>query len=100
MWVAGKEKQVIKFFSPAGIEGIDLLALGDDEMGSYDYQKDYSCEIQSQDDASWTLMLKRKPSADRPYDRLVMVVDKSTSVPRTIESYKNDGQRSSFRSSK
>jgi outer membrane lipoprotein-sorting protein len=122
MWVAGKEKRVIKFLSPAGIEGIGLLTLSDsemylylpaqnkirriegggknedfqgtdfsyNEMGSYDYQKDYSSEIQSEDETSWTLTLKRKPGADRPYDRLVMVVDKSSSVPKTIELYQGD----------
>jgi outer membrane lipoprotein-sorting protein len=119
MWMAGKEKRVIKFLSPAGIEGIALLALGDDEMylylpaqnkirriegggknedfqgtdfsynemGSYDYQKDYACEIRSENDARWTLQLTKRPGADRPYDTLAMVVDKASNVPLTIELY-------------
>jgi len=122
MWMAGTDKSVIKFLSPAGIEGISLLTLSGDEMylylpaqnkirriesggknedfqgtdfsysemGSYDYQEDYLAEIRSEDSSSWTLALKRKPGADRPYDRITMVVDKSTSVPRTIELYQGD----------
>ncbi|MBN1410817.1 MAG: outer membrane lipoprotein-sorting protein [Spirochaetales bacterium] len=35
IWMAGKEKRVIKFASPAGIRGIGMLAVKDDEMYLY-----------------------------------------------------------------
>jgi outer membrane lipoprotein-sorting protein len=119
MWVAGSEKRVIKFVSPAGIEGIGLLSEGPgemylylpsqnkirrieggsmnedfqgtdfsyNEMGSFDYKKDYAAVLKAEDDAVWTLSLARKAGADRAYDELVMVVAKSDFVPQRIEMY-------------
>jgi outer membrane lipoprotein-sorting protein len=121
IWISGKEKRVIKFVSPPGIEGIGLLTESSDEMylylpaqnkirrieggsknddfqgtdfsynemGSFDYKKDYAAEVTAEDDASWTLALVKKAGVDRPYDRLVMVVDKADYVPRTIEMYRS-----------
>jgi outer membrane lipoprotein-sorting protein len=121
MWVAGSEKRVIKFMSPAGIEGIGLLTVGPgemylylpsqnkirrieggsmiedfqgtdfsyNEMGSFDYKKDYAASLASEDDASWTLELARKAGADRSYERLVMIVGKADFVPKRVDMYKN-----------
>jgi outer membrane lipoprotein-sorting protein len=119
VWIAGGEKRVIKFTSPAGIEGIGLLTEGPgemylylpsqnkirrieggsmnedfqgtdfsyNEMGSFDYKKDYAAELKAEDEAAWTLSLAKKAGADRIYDELVMVVGKSDYVPQRIEMY-------------
>ncbi len=121
MWAAGTEKRVIKFLSPAGIEGIGLLTEGPgdmslympasnkirrieggsmnedfqgtdfsyNEMGSFEYRKDYAARIESENDAAWTLSLSRKAGADRPYETLVMTVSKSDYVPQKVEMYRN-----------
>jgi outer membrane lipoprotein-sorting protein len=119
MWMAGKDKRVIKFMEPAGIEGISLLVIGDDEMylylpalnkirrieggsknedfqgtdfsynemGSYEYKKDYSTQLKAEDAASYTLELTRNPGSDRKYSKMIMTVDKSNFVPKKIELY-------------
>jgi len=121
MWVAGSEKRVIKFISPAGIEGIGLLTEGPgemylylpsqnkirrieggsmsedfqgtdfsyNEMGSFDYKKDYAASLASENDGTWTLELARKAGADRSYERLVMVVAKADYVPKRVDMYRN-----------
>jgi outer membrane lipoprotein-sorting protein len=35
IWIAGRDKRVIKFVSPAGIQGIGLLSLGENSMHLY-----------------------------------------------------------------
>ena len=59
------------------------------EMGSYEYRDDYSADIQSETGEAWTLLLKKKPSSDREYEKLVMEVNKKDYVPRRIELYKS-----------
>jgi hypothetical protein len=56
-----------------------------DEIGSYEWRKDYAVEIRSQDDSTYTLRLARKKGSDRQYDDLLMVVSKSDYVPERIE---------------
>ncbi len=121
IWAAGKDKQIIKFVTPASVNGIALLNEGanemnlylpaqnkirrieggsknDDfqgtdfsynEMGSYEYKNDYSAEITSENDASYTLALARKPASTRPYEKLVMTVNKQDFIPGRIELYQN-----------
>lgn len=121
LWTAGNDKRVIKFVSPAGIQGIGLLTEGPgemylylpaqnkirrieggsmnedfqgtdfsyNEMGSFDYKKDYTAEVSSEDAAAWTLTLTKKAGADRAYEKLVMVVNKTDYVPQRIEMFKN-----------
>ncbi|MBN2533253.1 MAG: outer membrane lipoprotein-sorting protein [Spirochaetales bacterium] len=60
------------------------------EMGSYDYREDYTAGVDAEDETTYTLILKIKPDADKPYDKVMMIVDKSTFIPQTIEFYKDD----------
>ncbi|MBN1523423.1 MAG: outer membrane lipoprotein-sorting protein [Spirochaetales bacterium] len=122
LWLAGKDSRVIKFLSPAGIEGIGLLTEGDEgmylylpaqnrirmiegsvkdqsfqgtdfsynEMGSYEYKKDYTSEITKEDAGSWTLRLVKKAGSDRAYDQMVMVVNKENYIPVKVELYEKN----------
>ncbi|HEQ72178.1 MAG TPA: outer membrane lipoprotein-sorting protein [Spirochaetia bacterium] len=58
------------------------------EMASYTYTDEYTATVSAEDAATWTLILTKKTDSDRVYDRLVMTVEKATSVPRRIELYK------------
>jgi outer membrane lipoprotein-sorting protein len=122
IWAAGSDREVIKFLSPAGVNGIGLLAEGanemylylpaqnkirrveggsknDDfqgtdfsynEMGSYEYKKDFSAEVTKEDDTEYVLTLARKAGSDKPYDKMVMTVAKADFVPQKIELYQNN----------
>jgi outer membrane lipoprotein-sorting protein len=57
------------------------------EMGSYNYSKDYEPSIVSEDKDSIVLNLAKKASSDVPYDKLVMTVDKSNYLPKTVDMY-------------
>jgi len=57
------------------------------EMGSYEYKKDYSAELTKEEDKSFTLTLTKKAGADKPYDTMVMIVDKSDFIPHRMELY-------------
>jgi outer membrane lipoprotein-sorting protein len=60
------------------------------EMGSYDYRKDYSAGLHAEDEKTYTLLLTKNQGSDKPYDTMIMNVDKSTFIPLTIEFYKGD----------
>ncbi len=122
IWAAGKDREVIKFVTPAGVNGIGLLSMGADEMylylpaqnkirrveggsknddfqgtdfsynemGSYEYKKDYSAEVSKEDDASYTLTLTRKAGSNKAYEKLIMTVAKADFVPGRIELYQNN----------
>jgi outer membrane lipoprotein-sorting protein len=60
------------------------------EMGSYDYRKDYTSEVASENETAYTLLLEKKPGSDKPYDKLKMTITKSDFIPRTIEFYRGD----------
>jgi outer membrane lipoprotein-sorting protein len=57
------------------------------EMGSYNYSMDYDSAIVSEDKDTVVLNLSRKPSSDAPYDKMVMTVDKTNYLPKTLEMY-------------
>jgi outer membrane lipoprotein-sorting protein len=122
IWMAGKEKRLIKFLSPAGMAEIGLLVEGEDEMylylpaqnkirrieganknddfqgtdfsynelGSYEFRNDFTAELKGEDSTTYELLLSRKRSSDKNYDRMVMVVDKSNFVPKKIEFYNGE----------
>ncbi len=119
MWMAGKDKRIIKFLKPASVMGIGLLVSGPtemyvylpalkkirrisggarnedfqgtdfsyDEMGSYEYKKDYTADIESENSSSYTLILKRKPGSEKTYTSMKMVVSKENYVPIRAEMY-------------
>lgn len=122
MWMAGKEKRVIKFKKPASVKGIGLLVSGDnemyvylpaqkkirrisggsknddfqgtdfsyEEMGSYDYQKDYNATIVSEDDKVYNLKLTRKSDSEKRYTSMTMNIRKLDFVPNNINMYEGD----------
>jgi outer membrane lipoprotein-sorting protein len=57
------------------------------EMGAYEYKKDYSTQLKSEDAQAYTLELVRNPGSDRKYSKLMMTVDKSNFVPKKIDLY-------------
>jgi len=57
------------------------------EIGSYEYQADYHATVTAEDTKSWSLLLTRKPTSRRIYDKLIMVVDKKNFIPLKIELY-------------
>ncbi len=59
------------------------------EMASYEYKKDYSAEIASEDSNTYVLNLKRKSGSDKNFDSIKMVVNKMNLVPEKIELYEN-----------
>jgi outer membrane lipoprotein-sorting protein len=56
-----------------------------DEMGSYEYRKDFTATVISEDTDTYTLKLSRKQESVKSYDVLVMVVDKTTYIPRKVD---------------
>ena len=57
------------------------------EMGSYNYSKDYDSSLDKEDDTTYALSLKKKSGSDAPYDKLLIIVDKSNYLPKTMEMY-------------
>lgn len=47
-----------------------------DDLSASDYSKHYDAEIISEDDSSWKLSLKLRPSSDKPYPSGTITVDK------------------------
>jgi outer membrane lipoprotein-sorting protein len=122
MWMAGSDRRLLKFSSPAGVRGIALLVTGSDdisiylpaqrlvrriqggaknedfqgtdfsyeELGSYEYTRDYKATLASEDGTTWTLSLARKAGSSKPYTKATMIVDKATMIPRSLELY--DGE--------
>ncbi len=60
------------------------------EMGSYNYSADYESTIIKEDDNTIILNLTKKSGSDAPYDKLVMTVDKSNYMFKTIEMFSGD----------
>jgi outer membrane lipoprotein-sorting protein len=117
IWTMGKDLRCVKFITPASVNNVGVLALGDNEMyvylpayqkvrriqgnmkdndfqgtdfsyremGSFNYSKDFDAVVSSETGETWTLGLKRKAGSDSPYDSIVMVVDKSNSMPKSVE---------------
>jgi hypothetical protein len=56
-------------------------------MGSYKYTKDFDAEIAKEDENTIILNLTRKAGSDYPYDKLIMMVDKSNYLPKTINMF-------------
>ncbi len=121
MWMAGKDKRVIKFVKPASMKDIGLLVNGEeemyvylpaqkkvrrisggaknedfqgtdfsyDEMGSYEYKKDYTASVDSEDDTTYHLTLTRKSGSEKTYTTMKMTVNKQNFVPTYAEMYQD-----------
>jgi outer membrane lipoprotein-sorting protein len=115
--------RVMKFLSPADVQGVGFLVLAEDamyiylpefhrtrriassnkkdafmgsdfsyeDMGTGGFSRAYDPALLREDDKTWTLELKRKPGADKPYARLVMTVDKAVSMAVRLECYDSGG---------
>ncbi len=59
------------------------------ELSSYEYRKDYSAQIETENTDTYILELKRKPQSIEPYDSIRMTVDKNDFIPSKMELYEN-----------
>jgi outer membrane lipoprotein-sorting protein len=88
IWIYLPEMKKIKMiqgsFKNDSFQGTDFSY---NEIGSYEYKKDYSASIQSEDDKTYTLVLTRKAGSEKTYGKVVMIVDKSTFIPSKAEFY-------------
>ena len=58
-----------------------------DEMASYEYTRDYTAKIISEDDKLYTLELTRKEGSEMRYDKTIMTVRKKDFIPQRLEMY-------------
>jgi outer membrane lipoprotein-sorting protein len=88
IWIYLPEMKKIKMiqgsFKNDSFQGTDFSY---NEIGSYEYKKDYSASISSEDDKTYVLTLIRKPGSEKPYDKLMMTIDKTTFIPSKAEFY-------------
>lgn len=62
------------------------------EMGSYNYSSDYDSSIVKEGNDTVVLNLKKKAGSDAMYDKLIMIVDKSNYMFKSIEMYTGDNK--------
>lgn len=90
IWVYLPETKKIKMiqgsFKNDNFQGTDFSY---DEIGSYEYKKDYSAEIMKEDDKQYILVLTRKAGSGKIYEKMIMEVDKETFIPSKADFYQN-----------
>ncbi len=88
MWIYLPELKRIRMiqgsFKNDSFQGTDFSY---NEIGSYQYRQDYEADLVSENDENYVLDLKRKPDSEKTYDRIVMTVEKKTSIPVKMELY-------------
>ncbi|OHD57483.1 MAG: hypothetical protein A2Y33_05810 [Spirochaetes bacterium GWF1_51_8] len=89
IWVYLPETKKIKMiqgsFKNDSFQGTDFSY---DEIGSYEYEKDYAAEIIKEDDKMYSLVMTRKPGSEKIYDKVTMDVSKENFIPTKVEFYK------------
>lgn len=56
-----------------------------------DFSGSYQADLMDQTEETWRLELKRKRDADRPYERILLTVDKEAHMPLAMEMYDDNG---------
>lgn len=62
-----------------------------DDMGFSNYSAYYSPKLISQDEDQWVLELTKKNGVKKPYDKIVLAVDKKTFMPLKMDLYNRSG---------
>lgn len=60
------------------------------EIGSFNYSSDFDSQVISEDTRYYTLELIKKPSSDWKYNKVIMLVEKDTFLPKKLEMYENN----------
>ncbi|MBM3296858.1 MAG: outer membrane lipoprotein-sorting protein [Candidatus Aminicenantes bacterium] len=62
-----------------------------EDLGASAFSLSYAPSLAGQDDATWTLVLERKPGSDKLYKRIRLVVSKEALLPVRMEIHDNSG---------
>lgn len=61
------------------------------DLDTGDFSASYHAEIKTENEKSWLLELNRKETADRPYEKILVRVDKENYMPLMMEMYDKNG---------